>query len=139
MENWYVGVVGVFAFRAARPLERGLGGKLAMRPSPRGGCGNEFMLTTFLMVLPAGLSPEADLGCGRAPVGAGEGGGRKAEDGALRPGFGVPGADLLAGVGRAPVLFRVLGMGSAGRAEFGGPSDGRAGLGSAADMMTPWT
>lgn len=53
--------------------------------------------------------------------------------------MGALGVDLLAGAWRVPVLFRVLAMGSAGRAEFGGPSDGRAGLGSAADMTTLWT
>ncbi len=129
-------MVGVFDFREETPADKGLGGKLAIRPSPRGGCGKEFMLTTFLIVLPALLSPEADLGCGKEPVGAGVVGGRKAADGARNPVLGVDGVDLVADVGTPPVLFRVLPTGRAGRAIVGGPFDGRDGLGSVADMMT---
>jgi hypothetical protein len=98
------------------------------------------MLTTFLIDLPGVLSPETpetDLGVGRAPVGAGNDGGGNAADGARRPVLGVFGVDLLAGVGRPPVLFRVLPTGSAGRAAVGGPLDGREGRGSEADMIRP--
>lgn len=45
------------------------------------------------------------------------------------------GADL--GVGILPVLFRDFDIGSAGRAIFGGPFEGRAGLGSAV-VMVAW-
>lgn len=56
-------------------------------------------------------------------------------EGALRPRWGVFGADLeelRAGI--APVLLRVLLTGKAGRAIFGGPFDGRDGLGSVVAM-----
>jgi len=98
------------------------------------------MLTTFLIVLPGVLRPgipDTALGCGRAPVGAGSAGGGNAADGARRLVFGVLGVDLLPGAGSPPVLFRVLLTGRAGRAAVGGPSDGREGLGSEADMITP--
>jgi len=62
-------------------------------------------------------------------------GGGKAADGALNPVFGVLGVDLLAGVGRPPVLFRVLATGRAGSAPVGGAFDGRDGRGSVADMV----
>lgn len=138
LENWYVGVVGVLDFREEIPVESGLGGRLAIRPSPRGGCGNEFILTTFLIVLlgvPIPEIPETALGCGSAPVGAGSEGGGNAADGARKPVLGVDGVDLPPRAGIAPVLFLVLLTGSAGRAAVGGPFDGREGLGSEADML----
>jgi len=140
-ENWYVGVAGNFCFR--RPAERGLGGRLEIRPSPRGGCGNAAMLeilTTFLIDLPGVPMPETPdtvLGAGRAPVGAGRAGGGNAADGARSPVFGVLGVDRLVRVGTPPVLFRVLPTGRAGRALVGGPFDGREGRGRAADIMSP--
>ena len=133
-------MVGVFAFREGTPADKGLGGKLESRLSPRGGCGKELILTDFRNVLPAALIPAIPrpLGCGRAVVGAGEVGGKKVEEGALRPVLGVFGVDLLGdfeiGDVGAPVLLRVFGMGSAGRATVGGPRDGLAGLGSPVDM-----
>lgn len=49
-------------------------------------------------------------------------------EGALRPLWGVLGADFDGlGLGIFPVLLRVLLMGKAGRAIFGGPFDGRDG------------
>jgi hypothetical protein len=68
-------------------------------------------------------------------VGAGVAGGRNVVEGTRRPVLGVLGVGLLAGVGSAPVLFRVLPIGSSGRATVGGPLDGREGLGSAVDML----
>ena len=86
------------------------------------------MLTVFRIVLPAPFTPGV-LGVGKAEVGAGEGGGRKA-DGALIPLLGAV-AGLL-GVAMPPVLFLVFATGSAGREVFGGPAEGREGLGRAA-------
>ena len=63
-------------------------------------------------------------------MGAGLVGGANDAEGARRPLLGVPGADLLAGVGMPPVLFRVLGIGKAGKAMDGGPLEGRDGRGS---------
>ena len=58
-------------------------------------------------------------------------------EGALRPLWGVFGADLEEPrVGIFPVLFRVLLMGKAGRAIFGGPLDGRDGRGSVVVMAS---
>lgn len=77
---------------------------------------------------------ETARGCGRADVGAGVAGGRNVVDGALIPLLlGVLAPDLL-GVGMAPLLFRVFATGSAGRAMFGGPLDGRDGRGSVVAM-----
>jgi hypothetical protein len=88
------------------------------------------MLTVFLMVLPAALKP---LGTGRAPVGAGLRGGPVCTEaeGARNPLLGVVG--VFVGVAIFPVLFRVLGKGTAGNEELGGPIEGR-GLGSVFDM-----
>ncbi len=138
-----MGVVVVFnAFREGPAADKGLGGRLETRPSPRGGWGKELMLTDFRNVLPAALTPARAFGCGRgkAVVGAGEGGGRKVEEGALRPVLGVLGVDLLGeslelGDVGAPVLFRVFGTGNAGRATVGGPIEGLEGRGSPVDMM----
>lgn len=49
-------------FLAAMLAESGLGGMLAILPSARGGCGNELILTTFLMVLPVLFTPDTALG-----------------------------------------------------------------------------
>lgn len=51
-------------FRAGRGLSltSGLGGKLLPRWSPRGGCGNELMLTVFLIVLPAAFTAVTPFG-----------------------------------------------------------------------------
>lgn len=88
------------------------------------------MLTVFLIVLPAALNPETDLGWGRAPEGGGVTEGSRVVDGARRPVLGVAGVDLLCDGARELVLFLVLGTGSAGRAIVGGPFEGRDGLGS---------
>lgn len=89
------------------------------------------MLTVFLIVLPALLMPDTDLGWGEA-------GGRRLPDGARRPDLAVAGFDLLDRAARFPVLFLVLAIGNAGRAIDGGPFDGRVGRGgrgSAADIV----
>jgi hypothetical protein len=62
-----------FGLRAA---DSGLGGRLLSLPSPRGGCGKELILTVLRIVLPAPLKPDTERGCGKAPVGAGDAGGR---------------------------------------------------------------
>lgn len=114
-------------------VPRGLGGRLLTRVSPRGGWGNELMLTVLRNVLTEELlMAETARGCGSADVGAGDVGGRKVVDGARRPllELGVDGLDLEAGVGMPPVLFLVLGIGRAGSAIDGGPFDGRDGRGS---------
>lgn len=69
-------------------------------------------------------------------IGAGVGGARTL-DGALRPLLGVDGADF-AGAGDEifPVLFRVLVTGKAGNAMFGGPFEGRDGLGKAVAILS---
>jgi len=95
------------------------------------------MLTVFLIVLPAALTPDTDLGEGRDPVGMGDAGGRRLADGARRPVLGVAGVGLLYGAARLPVLFLVLLTGSAGSAIVGGPFEGRAGLGRAVDILKP--
>lgn len=126
-------------FRAVRgfSLARGLGGKLLPRVSPRGGCGNELILTLFLNVFPVPLTATASFGCGSAVRGAGPAGGKFIAEGALRPDLGVPGADLAIGVaGMFPVLFRVLLTGNAGKAMLGGPREGREGRGSVVVMMS---
>lgn len=121
-----LGAVDVLGFLVVPVApDNGLGGRLDMRESPLGGCGNELMLTVLRIVFP--LEVARPLGVGRAEVGAGTGGGRFV-DGARSPLLGVLG-DLLAAC-RLPVLLRVLGTGSAGNAEFGGPTDGRGGLGN---------
>lgn len=102
----------------------GLGGRLVTLLSPRGGCGNEFMLTVFRIVFPGACIFDTDLGWGRAVVGAGVGV-TSEEDGARKPLFGVDVAERFTGVGSPAALFRVLPMGKAGRATFGGPFDGR--------------
>jgi hypothetical protein len=102
--------------------DNGLGGILAVR---LGGCGNELILTVFRMDLPALFTP-APLGTGRAMVGAGDKGGplcMDAADGALSPLLGLPG--VLVGLAIPPVLFRLFGMGKAGRAPVGGSLDPR--------------
>jgi hypothetical protein len=49
--------LGVFDFRdRGFSLANGLGGRLLDLLSPRGGCGNELMLTVFLSVLPAAFT-----------------------------------------------------------------------------------
>lgn len=136
-ENWYVGVVGVFDFRDKPPAESGLGGKLVSRPSPRGGCGNEFMLTDFRNVLDEALMEETARGWGSPPAGdAVELRKLEALDGVRRtPDFGVDGIAMLVERDSPPTDFRVLPIGSAGRAELGGPFDSRAGFGTVVDIV----
>jgi hypothetical protein len=92
------------------------------------------MLTVFLIVLPAALTPDADLDCGPELIVMGDVGGCMFVDGARRPLLGVAGVDLKEAES-PPVLFLVLFMGSAGSAIVGGPLEGRAGLGSAVDIL----
>jgi hypothetical protein len=93
------------------------------------------MLTDFLRVFPGATAKDADRGCGRAEVGAGLAGGAKDDEGALRPLLGVLETDLFMGVAMPPVLLRVFGMGSAGRAMEGGPLEGRDGRGRVVAMV----
>lgn len=110
---------------------RGLGGT---RVSPLGGCGNELMLTLFRIVFPAPFTAGASLDCGSA--GDGLGGARLRVEGVRSPDLGVPGADLLEvdDEGIFPVLLRVLLTGRAGKAIFGGPTEGRDGRGNVVVM-----
>lgn len=51
------------------PPDNGLGGMLAVRIPPLGGCGNAFILIVFLIVFPAELTPgERTLGIGVPPI-----------------------------------------------------------------------
>ena len=61
--------LGGFVLRADRGLSfaNGLGGTPLPRVSPRGGCGNELILTHFRSVFPVPLTPS--FGCGSADVG----------------------------------------------------------------------
>ena len=124
--------MGVFDFRDKPPAESGLGGKLLSRPSPRGGCGNEFMLTDFLSVLFEVFMEDTARGWGSPPAGD-DVELRKLEalDGVRRtPDLGVDGIAVLVERDSPPRDFRVLPIGSAGRAELGGPFDSRAGFGT---------
>ena len=135
----YVESFDALGFRIDRLLSfaNGLGGKVLDRVSPRGGCGNELMLTLFLNVLPAPLTTNPSFGCGRVVPGADPAGLRLIVEGVLKPDLGVPGADLVPlRLGRLPVLLRVLLTGRAGKAMFGGPKDGRDGRGSVVAMVS---
>lgn len=113
----------------------GLGGHPLL--SPRGGWGNEFMLTLFRSCFPVLLIPPPSFDCGCEDVGAGLIERTLFVEGALRPLLGVLGICLVGfGLGRAPVLFRVLLTGNAGRAMLGGPLEARAGRGKAAAMVS---
>ena len=95
------------------------------------------METAFFSDFPAGFTAGEGRGCGRAEVGAGDGGAVLCTlDGARSPLFGVLDADF-EGVAaeRLLVLLRVLATGSAGSATFGGPLEGREGRGSVVVMM----
>lgn len=62
--------------------------------------------------------------------------GAAADDGARNPLLGVFGVDLVGLTeGMLPVLFRVLFIGRAGNAMFGGPRDGRDGRGRVVAMF----
>lgn len=134
---WLV-VLAVFDFRP--PDDKGLGGWLGTLLSPRGGWGNELMLTDLRSVLPALFAvADAERGCGNDEVGAGVvGGGNSVLEGARSPVLGAFVKDL-AGVdgGCRPDDFRVFATGSAGRAIVGGPFEGRLGLGSAVVILKP--
>lgn len=125
--------MGVFLLLVGAPFDNGLGGRLLTRPSVLGGCGKELMLTVFRTVFPVAPTAETLRGWGSAVVGAGVEGGRKVVEGARRPLLGVL-AFALEGVEEPPVLLRVFPTGKAGRAEVGGPLDGRDALGSVAAM-----
>lgn len=130
--------MGVFDLRdRVFSLASGLGGKLLDLLSPRGGCGNELILTVFRSVLPAALTaPMAFtlarlLERGNVVVGTGVGG-VKILEGARRPLLGVDGADFTGACdGIFSVLFRVLCTGKAGNAILGGPFEDRDGRGKA--------
>lgn len=136
-ENWYVGVVGVFDFRDEALAESGLGGKPDGLPSPRGGWGNELMLTDFLSILFEALMEEIARGWGRPPAGdAVEFRKLEALDGVRRtPDLGVDGIAVFVERDRPPTDFRVLPIGSAGRAELGGPPENRVGFGTEVDIV----
>jgi hypothetical protein len=115
------GVTGVSA------PDSGLGGRLAVRTPPRGGCGKAFMLIVFLMLFPAELTPGVVRNLGRVEVPDVVGEGRpRFVKGARSPLLGKLGGDVLLfskldKVGIAPVLFRVFVIGKAGSAVVGGP------------------
>lgn len=121
----------VLAFRL-----RGLFGILL---SPRGGCGNELMLTDFRSVFP-GIpltAAETERGCNNAEPGVpAVGGGSSVEEGVRSPVLGVEVRDR-AGVdgGCRPDALRVLATGSAGRAIVGGPFEGLEGFWSAVVIL----
>jgi hypothetical protein len=92
------------------------------------------MLTDLRRVLPLGVAML--FGVGKAVVGAGVGGGRCVLEGARSPLRGVLGAVKdLPGVATPPVFFRVFWTGRAGRADVGGPIEGRDGRGKAPVAM----
>lgn len=96
------------------------------------------METAFFRDFPAGFNAGDGRGCGRADVGAGDGGAVLCTlDGARSPLLGVLGPDFegVMAAERLLVLFRVLATGSAGSAIFGGPLEGRDGRGSVVVMM----
>ena len=112
------------------PPDNGLGGKLAVRTPPRGGCGKALMLIVFLTVLPAALTPGAVRNFVRLVVLPAGVEGRLDVEGARSPLLGSAGVAGVPGVegflksdrvGIAPVLLRVLVVGKAGRAVVGGP------------------
>lgn len=105
------------------PPDKGLGGRLAVRTPPLGGCGKELMLIVFLIVFPALFAPGVVRGFGRALLPPGVVGGRWDDEGVRRPLFGrllVPALELES-VGIAPVLLRIFVAGIAGNAVVGGP------------------
>jgi hypothetical protein len=117
-----LGVVGLVS-SSLTPPESGLGGRLECR-TPRGGCGNEFMLIAFLIVFPAALTPgPGGRNFCKLLVAAGVVGSvLKMLEGALNPlfGSGVVYPDVSIEVGIPPVLFLVFGIGIAGNAVVGG-------------------
>jgi hypothetical protein len=102
--------------------ESGLGGRLDVR-TPRGGCGKAFTLIVFRIVFPAPLTPGVALSFGRLFGGDEGGSGVLVLEGARRPlfGKGVENPAVSTTVGIPPVLFLVLVVGIAGKAEVGGP------------------
>jgi hypothetical protein len=124
----------------AIPPDKGLGGRLAVRMPPRGGCGKALMLIVFLIVFPALFTPGVvrDLGRVELPPGV-VGGGSCDVEGARSPLFGrlgVEAPDLKSDtVGIPPVLFRVFVVGNAGKAEVGGPHEGLEGRGRDAAIV----
>lgn len=114
-------------------VDSGLGGTLTTRPSARGGCGNELILTVFRNVFPAALTPKvaaAARGCDGVDMRAEAVVEKTVDEGARRPNLGVTGAASDSpGLDIDPILFRVFATGSAGSATLGGPLVGRAGFG----------
>lgn len=104
------------------PADRGLGGKLEVRTIPRGGCGKALMLIVFRIVLPATFTPGVDLNFGRVFCKDALKSGVPPE-GARSPLFGKGVENPLESgiVGIAPMLFLVLVVGNAGKADVGGP------------------
>ena len=124
---------------AMAPPDSGLGGRLVVR-IPRGGCGNALMLMVFRNVFPAPFTPGVVLSLGKTVLPPGVVRAARFEcEGARIPLFGNRGGEVLVlesdMVGMFPVLFRVFVVGSAGRAEVGGPYEGLDGRGSAAAIV----
>jgi hypothetical protein len=114
-------------FGGTTPPDNGLGGKLAVRTPPRGGCGKALMLIVFLTLFPAAFTPGVVRNFVRFVVLPPGEEGRLDVEGArspLRGSAGVAGVEAalrFASVGMAPVLLRVLVVGKAGSAVVGGP------------------
>lgn len=111
-----------------------------MRAVPLGGCGKEFMLIVFRIVLPCAFVPVGRvLSFGSVldkarPVSGGP------PEGDRSPvlGRGIVRSFESGNVGMAPVLFLVLVVGIAGKADVGGPKDGREGRGIDAAIVSVW-
>lgn len=109
--------------------------------SPRGGWGNELMLTDFRRVFGVPFTAaESERGWDSADDETGVvGGGNRVLEGARSPVLGVLVSDLVdVDGGWSPEALRVLATGSAGRAMDGGPLEGREGLGSAVVIFRTW-
>lgn len=114
------------------PPIKGLGGILAVRMPPRGGCGKEFMLIVLRKVLPDEFMPGERIFGNDELLRFGDDGSDRlcGCEGARKPLLGRLGAveaSKLESVGIFPVLLRVFG--NAGSADVGGPIEGLAGRG----------
>lgn len=116
-----VSAESLFSLAGVTPPERGLGGRLEVRTPILGGWGKALMLICFRIVFPP-IVLGVVRNFGRAVVGAGVTGGVCTLEGARSP---LLGSGVLIfeseRVGMAPVLFLVLVVGSAGKADVGGP------------------
>jgi hypothetical protein len=125
------------ALAGVRPPESGLGGRLAVRTPPRGGCGKAFILMVFRIVLPAAFTACVVRNFGSVADSAVDGD-TPALEGARMPllGSGVWDPILVSSdVVVVPVLFRDFATGIGGNAVVGGPHDGREGRGRVVAML----